>query len=549
MRRLVWLAFLCFVLLLTVTGCTEPQQGVEGNLRWSLDRWGTMTIEGEGPIPRHDCHDWAAHSAERDWDAALAQATRLVISEGITEIGQLAFHCLPRLKTAELPEGLTRIGDYAFFSCPKLKNIVLPDSITEIGRQAFSYCDSLTELRIPAGVTQMPSDIIVASDKVRKIYLPVGLERIEGLRDCPSLEEILVDEGNPNLISRDGVVFSADGTILLAYPAGKKDKVYTVPEGVIEIGLCAFAHAERLTKVVLPEGVRTIGRGGFADCAKLCTVHLPHTLETIETYAFDNCYDLEDIRFPDSLTSMGEGAFISCSGLQEINLPPQLTEIADNLFQDCISLTSITFPETLTHIGKAAFWGCHALTEVHIPASVQTIDLGAFAYCSQLSTFTVDAGNPAYIAIDGVLCSADGKTLVSYPIGREDVVYRVPEGIVHIASYSFYRADELETVVLADSVMTMGEDAFACCAKLAVMTIPPQMTELPRCAFISCWNLQTITLPEGLQKIGNSAFCNTESMAQVRFAGTEAQWAAVEIGDDNESLAQAEIIFGAAQEP
>ena len=192
MRRLVWLAFLCLVLLLTVTGCTQPQQGVEGNLRWSLDRWGTLTIEGEGVIPDHFCSEpWG-------WDAVLSQATHLVIGEGVTEIGIEAFHSLPHLKTVELPEGLIRIGSSAFCHCSKLKNIALPDSIIEIGEYAFSGCHALTELRIPAGVTQISSVIISGNEKMRRLYLPARLESItDGTWACPALEEILVDEENP----------------------------------------------------------------------------------------------------------------------------------------------------------------------------------------------------------------------------------------------------------------------------------------------------------------------------------------------------------------
>ena len=522
MRRMVLLGLLCFVLLLTVTGCTEPQQGVEGNLRWSLDRWGTITIEGEGTIPDYFR---AAFDTEMGLGAVLSQATHLVIGEGITEIGYSAFFGMPRLKTVELP-----------------------DSITEIGRYAFSSCDSLIELRIPAGVTQI-SDIISDSVKVRRLYLPAGVENIESGLACPALEEFIVDEGNPYLISRDGVIFSADGTVLLAYPAGKKDKVYTVPEGVAKIGWCAFAYAQKLTEVILPEGVRTICRGGFSDGENLRAVHLPRTLETIEAYAFEGCPSLEDIRLPDSLTSVGEGAFLFCDSLQEINLPSQLTEIADNLFQNCGSLTSVTLPEALSRIGRAAFWDCDALTTVHLPAAVQTIDWGAFTSCYQLSSFTVDPGNPIYTAIGGVLCSADGKTLVSYPLGRGDVVYRVPEGIVHIAPYAFYYADELETVILADSVSTMGEHVFAYCKKLTAITLPSQMIAVPERAFIGCSSLRILTLPAGLQKIGEGAFIDAESMAQIRFGGTELQWASVEIDTNNDALQQAEVIFGAEQEP
>ena len=540
MRRLVWLAFLCFVLLLTVTGCTEPQQGVEGNLRWSLDRWGTLTIEGEGAIPGYS---WSEPRYERVWDAALAQATHLVIGEGITEIGYSVFYGMPRLKTVELPDGLTRIEDYAFMACPKLKNIVLPDSVTEIGVGAFSYCDALTELRIPAGVTELPVHLISDSNNVRRIYLPAGLESISYVGDCTSLEEILVDEGNPNLISRDGVLFSADGTVLLVYPMGKKDEAYTVPEGVTEIGPWAFYHA-LFTEVVLPQGLRTIGRGGFSNCRNLCTIRLPQALETIEADAFGSCFELDTIRLPDSVASLGKNAFANCSNLQEIKLPSQLTAVADGLLSGT-SLTSIDLPKSVSNIGQGAYHGCDSLTTVEIPATVKQIDSGAFSRCENLTAFVVDEGNTAYTAIDGVLYTADGTTLVIYPTARKASAYHVPDGVTHIAPMAFWYVDGLESVTMADSVHTLGEELFAYCRDLKYVAVSSQVTELPERMFMDCDHLTTLSLPAGLRRIGEAAFTCVESLKRIDFAGTEEQWNNIEVVDGRDSLPNAEIIFGA----
>ena len=541
MRRLVWLVALILVLFLT--GCTTPEAGEYGSLRWSLDRWGTLTIEGEGAIPAYPFES----DEKPPWYHALGQASRLVIGEGITEIGKNAFSAAPQLKRVELPNSLTRIEKLAFFCCLKLENIALPNSITYLGSQAFSQCDALTEFRVPAGVTEVTADIISMNDNVRKLYLPAGLKWIEsGFGDCPALEEIIVDEANPNLMSRDGVVFSADGTTLCAYPAGKQDTVYVVPEGVTTIGKSAFEYAKFLTEVILPQELVTISDIAFADCKKLTTVHLSQTLETIGKYAFSSCYALAKIDLPKGVRSIGKSAFAWCEKLEKIALPAQMTEIPDHLFINCRSLSSITYPDGIMSIGVTAFFGCDSLTTVYIPSTVKMIDSTSFGDCAKLTAFVVDEANTEYTAKDGVLFTADGKTLVCYPTGRTALSYHVPEGVTHIAPYAFYIIRELETLTMADTVQILGEYSLYACPRLGDVTVSAQVTELPECSLV-CTNLNTLTLPVGLLCVGEDAFYGVEFIGQIYFTGTEAQWNAIEIADGNDVLSRTEIVFGSTK--
>ncbi|MDR3147947.1 MAG: leucine-rich repeat domain-containing protein, partial [Treponema sp.] len=81
----------------------------------------------------------------------------------------------------------------------------------------------------------------------------------------------------------------------------------------------------------------------------------------------------------------------------------------------------------VTSIRSGAFAGKN-LTGVRIPSSVTTIEGGAFANNPALSAITVDANNPAYTTIDGVLFSKDGRTLVAYPAGKGSS-YAIPQGV------------------------------------------------------------------------------------------------------------------------
>ena len=59
--------------------------------------------------------------------------TDVVISDGVTSIGDRAFSECTRLTSVIIPEGVTNIGEYAFSKCAGLKSITIPESVTSIG--------------------------------------------------------------------------------------------------------------------------------------------------------------------------------------------------------------------------------------------------------------------------------------------------------------------------------------------------------------------------------------------------------------------------------
>ena len=133
---------------------------------------------------------------------------------------------------------------------------------------------------------------------LKVIEIPNSIIRI-GWRavffSCTELISINVDEDNGYYSSIDGVLFDKKQDYLIHYPAGKKDVIYKIPNGVTKIGAYSFMKCTNLTSIIIPRGVTTIGRGAFMQCTSLTSITIPNSVSKIYHYVFIGCTSLTSI--------------------------------------------------------------------------------------------------------------------------------------------------------------------------------------------------------------------------------------------------------------
>ena len=273
----------------------ESQSTIGGKcgeeLTWELDlETGVLTISGTGAMS-----DWIIF--ETPWNSYRADIKRVVVSEGVTTVGEYAFYDFSNLTSVNLPSTLISIKSFAFYGASKLKTINLPENLEEICDGAFSY-SGLTSVHIPKGLKKV-GDAFTGS--------------------IPN-SGFTVDEENTYFTSIDGVLFSYDKTVLYSYPRLRSADSYTVPKTVKTIGKRAFESAFYLTEIVLPEG-----------------------LETIEEYAFCVAMKLSEIAIPNGVTKLNNGLFWQCKALEKVTLPGTLEAILDSVFYSCNNLALIRY--------------------------------------------------------------------------------------------------------------------------------------------------------------------------------------------------------------
>jgi len=247
----------------------------------------------------------------------------------------------------------------------------------------------------------------------------------------------------------------------------------------------------------------------------ITSVTIETGVTTIGERAFANCYSLESVTIPDSVTTIGERAFSHCYSLESVTIPGNVTTIGDYAFSDCTSLTSVTIPDSVTTIGRYAF-----------------------SYCDSLTCITVDADNPNYSSLDGVLFDKRQTTLMRCPGGKTGA-YTIPDSVTTIGYDAFSHCDSLTTVTIGDSVASIGYQAFFYCDSLTSVTIGDSVTTIGDEAFYHCDSLTTVTIGDSVTAIGDDAFYSCTSLESVHYHGCEEERAAIAIGSYNSDLTYA----------
>ena len=324
------------------------------NLTWMLDKNWLLTISGIGEM-----EDYNSKAA---WSTFAKYIKSVVITDGVTNIGNYAFQNCSNLMSITIPDSVTSIGSYAFSGCSSLASIEIPDSVASIGMHAFIYCGSLTSITIPSGVTSIGNGAFANCSSL--IYNEYDNAKYLGNSENPYVA--LIEAKSTSIVS------------------------------------CTINHR-----------TKTIAGGAFWGCTNLASITIPDSITSIGSNAFYNCSSLTSIEIPSGVTTIGQSAFSGCSSLMSITIPSNVTNIEDGVFQNCSKLTSIDIPNSVTSIGGGAFCGCNGLTSISIPSSVTIIWQGAFLECSNLTSVSIFSKNVT-IVDDAAAITPEAATIYGY---------------------------------------------------------------------------------------------------------------------------------------
>ena len=279
------------------TAATSGDFGENNCLHWEVSTGvlsgKTLTISGTGAMPDFDFPN-----------GNLAPWWNYEALGMLTSFGN--FKLEGELKKVVIKDGVTNVGDYALFFLPAATQVTLPESVTSIGRYGIAMCSKLTGLSIPKGVTEI-GDFGLAGDGLTAVTLPDGLQSLgRGAFDtCASLTNTTLPAA---ITAVPGKCFADCTKLLNVKYAGT----------VTAIGDLAFESCKALTAAPIPETVTAIGASAFTGCTALTDVTIPAGVSTIPEDCFRGCTALTDIDLPGTVTSVGHNAFTGCTALKDV---------------------------------------------------------------------------------------------------------------------------------------------------------------------------------------------------------------------------------------
>ncbi len=186
-----------------------------------------------------------------------------------------------------VPSSVKQISELSFYMCQSLEKLTLSDGLETIKNQAFDECTALKSIEIPGTVKSIGEEIFFG---------------------CTALEEITVSSAEGGeYCAENGVLYNKDKSVIVAYPASKKDKIYKAPSTVKEILVSAFCDCSYLEEADL-SSVEIIGNYCFESCPKLNYVKFSKDLTKIGTTAFYNCTELKSVHLYDKVKEIGNCA-------------------------------------------------------------------------------------------------------------------------------------------------------------------------------------------------------------------------------------------------
>ena len=292
-----------------------------------------------------------------------------------------------------------------------------------------------------------------------------------------------------------------------AFENNQKVQFVVIPKSVKRLDAYVFWGCNNLEEVVLGKGLAAVDEYSFAGCTGLKQITIPENIQSIDAQAFAGCVNLTDIYIPATVTGIAEDAFLNCDNVtihaDEGSVAAQFAQkLAEQKNRD--PLVTAAPVQTPTAVSRP---DTQATTE---PVSTATPAPVATPVPGNVLGSTIIVGNHALVMVHpGEEKVQQGYTEpeAGQETGEEqDITAETENG--KIPEWMYYRNQSVSAVTIPEGTTEIGRFAFSR-SSLRTVTIPEGVTVIDYAAFYHCDNLDNVILPDTVNTVGAKAFTHT----------------------------------------
>lgn len=443
------------------------------------------------------------------------------IPNGVTEIGEKAFHSCKALIGVLIPHSVTSIGNQAFANCGYLEIIYY------VGTEAaWNAVEKGKNWDQGAGKHVVEFKFVIGDDPVPHVHawsewttVKEPTETEEGLKErycecgdkeSESIAKLEAPEGSQGLeyeLNEDGQSYSVVG---IGTCTDTELVIPSMHEGlpVTSVGQNAFINNIDLTSVTILDNLQNIERWAFGNCTSLVKVTLGKDVQSVHYKSFGGCGSLKeyDVDENNPYFKQLEGNIHSKDGktfvlyakgkdATSFTVSNGIEIIYQDAFSEAKSLKEVNIPKSVIEIQKYAFWDCEVLNTFNYYGTVQEwMDINKDSlWDATLLDYTVYCLD-GKIAKDGKITyyedELEGSQGLEYELNEDGQSYSVvgigtctdtdviiPEAynglpVTALAEKAFNSCNTIVSIVIPESVITIGRNALAACDFLAKVSIP-----------------------------------------------------------------------------